>query len=557
MSLHPQSLPAIPEETVRIARAAFAKGNLYMRMRDELGVFFTDADFASLYPRCGQTAQAPWRLALITIMQFVETLSDRQAAEAVRARIDWKYALSLELVDAGFDHSVLSEFRDRLLAGGVEDQILDLMLKRFQAHGLLKGRQQRSDSTHVVGVVREMTRVEFLGETLRYALNSLAEVVPSWLQSVVPDEWYNRYSKRLEDSRLPKKPEERDVLAAEIGADGFYLLDLIYGEPIAEAWRTLPAVEALRQIWLQQYYAPGETIQLRTAQDSAPGALRIRSPYDVEARRSAKYSRSWTGYRVHLSESCDEDMPRLITNVETTEATTQDQSTTLAIHADLTEKGLQPERHIVDQGYTSAQLLVKSKQEYNIDLYGPVSTGAGWQSQSEQAFDLTKFQINWQRQVVKCPQGKRSQSWKDGRDGYGQPIIHVSFSARDCSRCRVRSQCTRAKQAPRELSLKLPEEFQALQQARERQTTVAFKQQFAIRAGVEGTVSQAVRGFEMRHCRYIGLAKTHLQHVMTAAAINVVRVINWLEGVPLAKARRSHFAKLAPVGRGGEHCSSL
>jgi len=171
MSLQPQSLPTIPEETARVARAAFPKGNLFIRMRDELGVFFSDEDFAALYPRCGHAAEAPWRLALLTVMQFVENLSDRQAAEAVRARIDWKYAPSLKLVDAGFNHFVLSEFRDRLLKGSAEEQILDLMLKRFQTGGFLKGHgQQRSDSTHVVAAIREMTRVEFLGETLRYAL---------------------------------------------------------------------------------------------------------------------------------------------------------------------------------------------------------------------------------------------------------------------------------------------------------------------------------------------------------------------------------------------------
>jgi transposase len=395
-----------------------------------------------------------------------------------------------------------------------------------------------------------MTRVEFLGETLRYALNALAEVAPIWLQSVAPVEWYDQYGKRFEDSRLPKTPSEREVLASEIGADGFHLLDLIYAEATPFHWRTFPAIEALRQVWLQQYYAPTEVIQLRSAKDSAPGALRIRSPYDVEARRSAKYSRSWTGYKVHLSESYDEGMPRLITNVETTEATTQDQLATPIIHDSLTQKGLQPERHVVDQGYMSTRLIMKSQQDYGIDLYGPVSNGSGWQSQSETGFDLTQFEVDWQRQVVKCPDGKQSQGWKDGQDGYGNPVIHVSFSTRDCSACPVRSRCTRSKRAPRELSLKLPEEYEVLKRARERQTTEIFKQQFAIRAGVEGTISQAVRGFEIRHCRYVGLAKTHLQHVITAAAMNVVRVTNWLEEVPLAKARRSHFARLAPPRSG-------
>lgn len=546
MTLHPQAIAPIPEETVRVARAAFPKGNIYLRMRDELGVFFNDADFAQLYPQCGHFAEAPWRLALVSVMQFVEGYSDRQAEGAVRSRIDWKYALSLELTDSGFDHSVLSEFRDRLLEGAAEQQILDLMLERFQAQGLLKARgNQRSDSTQVLTVAREMTRLEFLGETLRYTLNTLATVVPHWLQLQIPAEWYDRYSRRFEDTRLPKSPEQRNERAAQIGADGFYLLDCIYADATPTAWRSLPAVETLRQVWLQQYYAPGETIQLREAKDAAPGALRIRSPYDIEARRSAKYSRSWTGYKVHFSESCDDDLPRLITNVETTEATDQDQLTTPKIHASLMQKGLLPERHVVDQGYMSTRLIQHSQAEYKIDLFGPVSTGSGWQAQAGQGFDLSHFKINWKRQVAKCPQGKYSRDWKVGQDSYGNSVIHVGFRERDCAKCPVRSQCTRAKIAPRELTLKLPQDYQILQQARIRQATDEFKQQYTVRAGVEGTISQAVRGFAVRHCRYVGLAKTHLQHILTAAAMNVIRAVNWLEGVPLAKARQSRFAKLA------------
>lgn len=175
MTLHPQPLTPIPEETARVARAAFPKGNLYLRMRDELGVFFNDADFAQLYPQCGHFAEPPWRLALISVMQFIEGYSDRQAADAVRSRIDWKYALSLELTHPGFNYSVLSEFRDRVLEGTAELQLLDQMLEEFQTRGLLKARgTQRSDSTQVF-VAREMTRLEFLGETLRCALSTLAE----------------------------------------------------------------------------------------------------------------------------------------------------------------------------------------------------------------------------------------------------------------------------------------------------------------------------------------------------------------------------------------------
>lgn len=211
MCLHPQAVPPIPETTACIARAAFPKGNLYMKMRDELGVFWQDEDFARLYPTRGQTAVAPWRLALVTIMQYIEGLSDRHTANAVRARIDWKYALSLELTDTGFDFSVLSEFRDRLLDSRVENQLFNKMLERFQDLDLLRSRgKQRTDSTHVLAAIRVMTRLEFLGETLRYALNALAEAVPSWLQAHVPEDWYDRYGKRFEDARLPTKPKERD-----------------------------------------------------------------------------------------------------------------------------------------------------------------------------------------------------------------------------------------------------------------------------------------------------------------------------------------------------------
>ena len=140
MSLKPNPIPVMPEATARTARAAFPKGNPYLVLRDELGLIFTDEDFADLFPQRGQSALAPWRLALVTVMQFRENLSDRQAAEAVRARIDWKYLLGLELSDAGFDFSVLSEFRDRLLTGKAEQRLLDKLLDCCRHQGLLKAR---------------------------------------------------------------------------------------------------------------------------------------------------------------------------------------------------------------------------------------------------------------------------------------------------------------------------------------------------------------------------------------------------------------------------------
>ena len=205
MSLKPCPIQPVPEETARVARAAFPQGNPYLTLRDELGSIYRDEDFAHLFPDCGQPALSPWRLALVTVMQFRENLSDRGAADAVRARIDWKYALGLELTDPGFDFSVLSEFRTRLIAGGAEELLLNKLLERSRALGLVKARgKQRTDSTHVLASIRVMNRLELVAETFRAALNELATVAPDWLRGVAPPAWYERYSRRIEDSRLPK-----------------------------------------------------------------------------------------------------------------------------------------------------------------------------------------------------------------------------------------------------------------------------------------------------------------------------------------------------------------
>src|SRR5499426_2714354 len=204
MSLHPHVIAPVPDDTARVARAAFPKGNPYLLLRDTLGTIFRDDDFATCFPLDGQPGLPPWRLALVTIMQFREHLADRQAAEAVRARIDWKYLLGLELSDPGFDFSVLSEFRDRLLAGGAEDLLLDTLLERGRALGWLPTRgQQRTDSTHVLAAIRVLNRVELVAETLRAALNAVATLAPTWLQALPPLAWYERYSRRIEESRLP------------------------------------------------------------------------------------------------------------------------------------------------------------------------------------------------------------------------------------------------------------------------------------------------------------------------------------------------------------------
>ena len=209
MSLHPQPIQEIPALTAEVARAAFPKGNPYMTLRDELGTIFEDEQFADLFPTRGQPAIAPWQLAFIMFMQFAEDLTDRQTAEQVRARIDWKYALGLELTDAGFDFSVLSEFRARLIEGAAETRLLDTLLHIAQERGWVKaGGRQRTDSTHVLAAVRQLNRLEVVGETLHHTLNVLAQIDPEWLVEQTEPEWWERYSQRFSEYRFPSGKEK-------------------------------------------------------------------------------------------------------------------------------------------------------------------------------------------------------------------------------------------------------------------------------------------------------------------------------------------------------------
>jgi transposase len=548
MSYSERERQIIPEETVRIARASFPKGNTYMRIRDELGELYADEKFAGLFSMVGQPGEAPGFLAMVSVFQFMEGLSDRQAADAVRGRIDWKYALGLEMTDAGFDFSLLSEFRDRLLIGSLEQELLDELLRLCESKGLLKKRgKQRSDSTHVLGAVRDLNRLEMLGETMRYALNSLASIDPDWVREHAKLEWYKRYSVRFEAARLPSSETKRTEMAIEIGQAGYELLEFAYDCASPDAIRSAKAIEILRQIWIQQYYLNDGQVSLRQSGNVPPGELLIRSPYDLEVRWSQKRQTEWTGYKVHLTETCDEKLPALITNVVTTSATTPDSSVTEKIHQDLSSKGLLPQEHIVDSGYIDAELLVTSQQTHGIELLGPALLDTTWQGRTKAGFELTNFQINWEQHSVVCPQGQHSWIWSESHDSSNNLVIHVRFSPADCSACTVRSLCTQSPKNPRSLKLRPQAQHEALRKARERQDTELFKQRYKKRAGIEGTLSQGVRAFDLRTTRYIGLAKTHLQQCLSAVAINLVRLAHWFDGIEPAQTRTSAFAALIAV----------
>ncbi len=555
MSLQPQPLGPVPAETARVARAAFPKGSLCLRIADALGSLYQDADFADLFPARGQPAAAPARVALATVLQFVEGLTDREAADAVRGRLAWKYALALDLADPGFDHTVLSEFRGRLVAGGAEQRLLDLLVDQLRARDVLKARgRQRTDSTHVLAAVRGLNRLERVGETLRAALNALATVAPDWLTRVAPPAWYDRYGRRVENYRLPKTEAARTALAVEIGADGQQLFDAVDAAVDRPELARLPEVATLRALWGQQYVDDEREgrgrLRWRAVDDMPPPATMLSSPYDPEARFSRKRETEWVGYTrtlVQLTETCDADAPRLITHVETTPATTPDDGMVPVVHAALAARALLPAEHLVDKGYTDAKVLVDSQQAHGVRLVGPVADDPSWQARAGEGFAKADFVVDWARQVVRCPAGKQSGSWQRNTAPKNGVVIEARFASRDCTPCPLRARCTRAAREPRIVGLQSREREEALQAARRAQDTDVFRAAYAARAGIESTHAQAIRRCGLRRCRYLGLAKTRLQHVVTAVALNVVRVAEWTAGSRPAPTRRSTFARLQPA----------
>jgi len=545
--LRPQPVGPVPDETARIARAAFPKGHPYLRLADELGSLFTDETFAALFPTHGQPAFTPWRLALVTILQFAEGLADRPAADAVRSRIDWKYVLRLELADPGFDASVLSEFRTRLIEGSAESLLLDTVLSWCREQKLLTARgRQRTDSTHVLAAVRALNRLEVVTETMRHTLNSLAVVAPDWLRRHAPPDWAARYDRRAEDDRLPASKAARETLALTIGADGYALLRAINAASTPLWLREVPAVQTLRHVWIQQYQLVEGNVQWRVADNIPPAAIFISSPYDRDAHYAKKRTTQWVGYKVHVTETCADELPHLITDVETTPGPTADGEVTPVIHAALAERALLPAIHLVDTGFLDAALLVSSREDYQVELVGPTRSDYHWQAREGTGFALAQFHVDWEQQHATCPAGHTSISWTPAVDKRTNQVIKIKFSSRDCRPCPHRSLCTRSqvKRPRRTITVRADAEFHALQAAREREGTAAFAAAYAKRAGIEGTLSRGIRTCRLRQLRYIGLVKARLGHLLTAVALNFLRLGEWFADIPRAKTRRSPFVTL-------------
>ena len=439
----------------------------------------------------------------------------------------------------------MSEVRTRLLAGGADQLLLDTLLTRLRAQGLLKPRgRQCTDSTHVLAAIRVLNRLERVGEPLRAALNSVAVVAPGWWQAIAPPEWDDRYGRRVENYHLPTSEAARQDLALVIGIDGQILLDAMDAATEHRWLQEIPAVPTLRQVWVEQYVTVQGRLVWREVNDMPSPADLTASPYDPEARYSTKREIEWVGDKVHFTETCDEAMLHVIVNVETTPATTPDDHMVEVIHASLAPRDLLPTEHLVDKGYTDSQVLVESQRRYGVTLIGPVADDPSWQARTATGFDKAQCRVDWERQIVTCPLGQQSISWLPHTYPQNGMTWEVRLARKDGTPCPHRAQCTRAKQEPRMVGLQAREPYEALQEARQRQTSEEFRQHYAPRAGIESPHAQGIRRCGLRQARDVGLAKTYFQHLATAAALHFVRLGEWLTGTPRAKTRGSPFAAL-------------
>ena len=550
---------------------------LAVEIGDRLGQWLADEDFAAAFGVRGRPGWSPSRLALVTVLQRAEKLTDRLAAEAVRARLDWKYLLGLSLEDPGFDHTVLAEFRGKVAEAGLEQVVLDALLARLAADGLVKaGGKQRTDSTHVIAAVAALNRLELAGESVRAALEALAAAHPNWVAArICVSDWARRYGTPMTAWRPPASQARQDELAIAYARDGYALLEAVYAESSLPWLRELPAVDVLRRVLLQSYtrviHADGrEVIKRREKEPEGdglpPGHARIASPYDLDARWGVKRDTFWLGYKLHVTETCDDQprcgcpgdggagrrgheedcpapaFPNLITCVATTDATVTDNQMTGVIDDDLAGKTLAPGRHYVDSGYLSAALVVAEAARHGIALIGPLLADTSAQARAGRGYARADFAIDYDAQAVTCPQGKTSVSWTPCTQR-GTDAIVATFSADDCGPCPVRSLCTTSSRNRRQLTVPPRDVAEAQAAARAEEKTTGFQADYARRAGVEGTMHQAA-SHGARRARYRGLPKTRLDHAYMACALNLLRLHAYWTGTPLDRRRTSHLARL-------------
>lgn len=391
--------------------------------------------------------------------------------------------LGLEYDDPGFDYSILSRFRDRLIEKSAEHLLLDALVEASRKAGLLKQRgKARTDSTHILANVCELSRLELVGETLRHALNEVAKVAPEWLRALAPDDWYKKYANRFEKEPYRQRRKQGPGFSSQVGRDGLMLMHAVYSTEAPSELRDLAAVELLRRCWLEQFMIEDDKVRMREGGNMPPSTVRLESPYDTEAHYGIKGSLSWVGYKTHVTETCDEDSPHLLIHVDTTEPAVADLVRVTSIHETLKQRDLLPSEHFVDNNYVTSKLLVDSKKNYGVALVGPIKA-----HRETKGFGVDRFEIDWQRERVTCPTGKQSIRWRSEVPKSGRERITVRFAPTVCRACSLNKQCAKnTERVGRTLALLPREQFEAREEVKQKQNTPEWLSNYQIRTGSEG-----------------------------------------------------------------------
>ena len=516
MSLQWQLSRVVPWDTAQIGGQILGEMNIYRQIGDRFDELLPDeAVFRPLYAPDGRGALSPLMLALVTVFQMLEKVSDRTAAEQVASRIDWKYALHLPLGYPGFHFTALSAYRKRLLEHGQERLVFDELLQKLKEMGLLQaGGKMRTDSTHVIGLVERLGQYELVTESIRMALKAVHTWMAWWVAENIPASFQELYEQRKSMYGLSQTQIRAGLIQA--GADGFWLLDQLEHSAPASALE-LAEVQLLRQVLEQQF--PQGPHQPPAAK--RPGGQEvIESPHEPEARAGTKRAQHWIGYKAQLTETCDAERPPLIVDVEATHACAQDSPQLPGIHQRLAQRGLLPHEQYVDQAYMSAPHLIASEQQ-GIALLGP----APQDTHPDTGFRQSAFLVDEAAQQVTCPAGHPSSLWSRKPATAQRPAhITVRFAAATCLACPFFGRCTRS---PRGRSLELHAARERLIEYRQQAQTEDFRQKLHIRAGVEATFSELVRRYRFRFARYRGTARLRLQFFFTAIAANLARLVRW------------------------------
>jgi transposase len=542
MSLKAPFPSTIPEETQSVVAPLLGEDNVYRLIGQEIEHMLDEAALAEMYEAEGRPAINPIGLTVVTVIQFLEKLPDRMAAQMAVMRLDWKDARRQGLEWRGFHDTDVCNFRKRLLSHGQERVAVEQALNYLRERGYLKaGGKHRTDSTHSVGAVMRLSRLELVWETLRLALGALVNADAPWTLRGIAACLVEQDSSRRSDDRLSQEAVVQAL--GQTGQDGYWLLEQValQGNPTLQ---TLPEIVQLCRVWEEQFTRQeGGTTCLRPPGEAGGDA--ITSPHDPDGRYGDKGSRNWVGYKLQVTETAaPEAAARFIPAIPVTSTVDQDNEQVEAIQPRLRARHLVPAQQYVDQGYRSGENLARSLTQ-GIDLRGFIREG---NVSKRPEFRLSQFVIDLDPRQAICPAGRRSVKWARAKPKVKNVIAyHVSFG-RQCRTCPFfgPDQCT-DKAGRRRLGVS---RYHPLLQARRREAdTLTFQREMHTRAGIEGTLSELVRAHGARRSRYRGLPKNQWQALFTATAANLKRLARTLASATSCVSLRS-FSSLSPLPAG-------